>query len=136
MALSALALDFDACCVAPWAVALLGVSGAVMLARLAGLQSLAVAVTLRLGGVGFWYAYRTRSGAKGWGRPIEDRKGRWLICRPDAVCSGAAPPKLGLLMDQLSGLPQLSQFRWLNGRAFAARVHAMVADLDRPAASQ
>lgn len=58
MGLSALALAFGACCVAPWAVALLGVGGAVMLARLAALQPYAVAMTLVLLGIGFWYAYR------------------------------------------------------------------------------
>jgi ABC-type cobalamin transport system permease subunit len=35
LGLSALALAFGVCCVAPWAVTLLGVAGAVLLARLA-----------------------------------------------------------------------------------------------------
>jgi len=34
------------CCVAPWAVALLGVAGAVMLARLAFIQPYVVAATM------------------------------------------------------------------------------------------
>lgn len=50
--LSALALAFGACCTAPWAVALLGVGGALLLARLAALQPYVVAVTLALLGVG------------------------------------------------------------------------------------
>lgn len=56
--LSALALAFGACCVAPWAVTLLGVGGAVMLARLAFVQPYVVAATAALMALGFWYAYR------------------------------------------------------------------------------
>lgn len=56
--LSALALAFGACCVAPWAVALLGVGGAVMLARLAIIQPYVVAATGVLIALGFWYVYR------------------------------------------------------------------------------
>lgn len=56
--LSALALAFGACCVAPWAVALLGVSGAVLLARIARFQPVVVLGTLALLGSGFWFVYR------------------------------------------------------------------------------
>lgn len=75
VALSGLALALGACCVAPWAVGLLGVSGAVMLARLVGLQSPLVALTLLLIGLAFWYAYRARPTAVGENCPAEDRKG-------------------------------------------------------------
>lgn len=75
VALSALALAFGACCVAPWAVAVLGVGGAVMLARLAGLQSAVVVVTLLLVALGLWYAYRRPSHVEGGTCPAEDRKG-------------------------------------------------------------
>jgi hypothetical protein len=61
LGLSALALAFGACCVAPWAVALLGVSGAVLLARMAFVQPYVVAATLVLLGAGFWFAYRRRT---------------------------------------------------------------------------
>jgi hypothetical protein len=63
VALSALALAFGACCIAPWAIGLLGVGGTLLLARLAGLQSPVVVLTLLLVGVGSWYAYRARPGA-------------------------------------------------------------------------
>jgi mercuric ion transport protein len=56
--LSALALALGVCCVAPWAVALLGVAGAVLLARLAFIQSYVVAATIVLLGAGFWFVYR------------------------------------------------------------------------------
>jgi hypothetical protein len=102
VALSALTLAFGACCVAPWAVGLLGVGGAVMLARLAGLQSPVVAVTLVLVGLGFWYAYRTRSGVEGGTCPVEDRKGLRI-----AVWIGAL---IVIGFDIASYLPQLA---WL-----------------------
>ncbi|HZT04252.1 MAG TPA: hypothetical protein VFA39_18535 [Steroidobacteraceae bacterium] len=75
VALSGLALALGACCVAPWAVGLLGVSGAVMLARLAGLQSALVALTVVLTGLGFWYAYRKPSGPQSEACPVDDRRG-------------------------------------------------------------
>lgn len=102
VALSALALAFGACCVAPWAAALLGVGGAVMLARLAGLQSPVVALTLVLVGLGFWYAYRTRSATEGGTCPVEDRKGLRI-----AVWIGAL---IVIGLDIASYLPQLA---WL-----------------------
>ena len=52
----AAALGF--CCTAPWAVALLGVSGAVVLARLAFLLPYVLIGSAALLGVGFWLAYR------------------------------------------------------------------------------
>ena len=58
LGLSALALAFGVCCVAPWAVTLLGVAGAVLLARLAFIQPYVVAGTVVLLGVGFWFVYR------------------------------------------------------------------------------
>lgn len=56
--LSALALAFGVCCVAPWAVTLLGVAGAVLLARLSFIQPYVVAGTIMLLGIGFWFVYR------------------------------------------------------------------------------
>ncbi|MGH8317446.1 MAG: hypothetical protein ACREUL_05640 [Steroidobacteraceae bacterium] len=73
--LSALALGFGACCVAPWAVALLGVGGAVMLARLAVLQPYVVAATLALSGLACWYAYRRQPGAAVASCPARSRRG-------------------------------------------------------------
>jgi mercuric ion transport protein len=58
LGLSALALAFGVCCVAPWAVTLLGVAGAVLLARLAFVQPYVVAATIVLLGIGFWFVYR------------------------------------------------------------------------------
>lgn len=77
LGLSALALAFGACCVAPWAVTSLGVSGAVLLARMAFVQPYAVAVTLALLGVGFWFVYRRRTDAAC--DVAQQRRLRWLV---------------------------------------------------------
>src|SRR5882724_3845984 len=80
LGLSALALAFGVCCVAPWAVTLLGVGGAVLLARLAFIQPYVVAVTLLLIGFGIWYAYRRQSATAVEGCPVENRKAlRWIV---------------------------------------------------------
>ncbi len=76
--LSTLALAFGACCVTPWAVTLLGVSGAVLLARLAFVQPYVVAGTLVLLGVGFWFVYR-RPGADAACDIAQRRRLRWLV---------------------------------------------------------
>jgi hypothetical protein len=102
VALSALALAFGACCVAPWAVGLLGVGGAVLLARLAGLQSPVVAVTPLLLGIGFWYAYRARSDAQGQTCPVEARRGLRI-----AMWIGAL---IVICVDIASYLPRLASF--------------------------
>lgn len=79
--LSAVALAFGVCCVAPWAVTLLGVGGAILLARLAVFQPYVVAATFALIGVGFWYAYRSKPGAADrQACTIENRKSlRWMV---------------------------------------------------------
>ena len=99
--LSALALAFGACCVTPWVVALLGVGGAVALARLAILQPYVIAATLALLGVGFWYAYRRRAVAADCRScPVETRTGLRL-----AVWIGAL---IVIGLDVASYLPRLS----------------------------
>lgn len=47
-----------ACCGVPWAVALFGVTGAVVLARLTFLLPYALAAAILLLGVAFWFVYR------------------------------------------------------------------------------
>jgi hypothetical protein len=78
LGLSALALAFGVCCVAPWAVAVLGVAGAVLLARLAFIQPYVVAATIVLLGVGFWVAYRSPKTAAACD-VAQQRKLRWLV---------------------------------------------------------
>jgi len=57
----------------------------------------------------------------------------WLIYPPVAVWNGAAPPEPAFLMHQLGGLPHTARFPHLDESVFAARVHAMMASLDRTA---
>jgi mercuric ion transport protein len=76
--LSALALAFGVCCVAPWAVTLLGVAGAVLLARLAFIQPYVVAATIVLLGIGFWFVYR-RPRTDAPCDVVQQRRLRWLV---------------------------------------------------------
>jgi hypothetical protein len=135
VALSALALAFGACCVAPWAVGLLGAGGAVLLARLAALLR---SSTSRLywnptGDFGrqmshvlhYWDGHR-------WVYAWDT----WLIYPPDAAWNGAAPPEPAFLMHRLGGLPHTAQFPHLDSRVFAAKVRTMIDGLGRTAASQ
>jgi mercuric ion transport protein len=78
LGLSALALAFGVCCVAPWAVAILGVSGAVLLARLAFIQPFVVAGTIILLGLGFWFVYR-RPRPAGTCDVTQQRRFRWIV---------------------------------------------------------
>jgi len=78
LGLSGLALAFGACCVAPWAVTVLGVSGAVLLARLAFVQPYVVAATLALLGIGFSFVYR-RPGAEAVCDIAQQSRLRWLV---------------------------------------------------------
>lgn len=58
LGLGAFAAAIGACCGVPWAVALLGVSGAVALARLSFLLPYALLGAGALLAVAFWWAYR------------------------------------------------------------------------------
>jgi hypothetical protein len=58
LGLGVLAAAVGGCCAAPWAVALLGVAGAVTLARLTFLLPYALSGSAALLGVAFWWAYR------------------------------------------------------------------------------
>jgi hypothetical protein len=78
LGLSALALAFGVCCVSPWAVTLLGVAGAVWLARLAFILPYAVAATIVLLGVSFWVVYRRPRTAVGCD-VAQQHKLRWLV---------------------------------------------------------
>jgi mercuric ion transport protein len=76
--LGGLALAFWVCCVAPWAVTLLGIAGAVLLARLAFIQPYVVAATIVLLGVGFWFVYRRQRPAAACDL-VQQRRSRWLM---------------------------------------------------------
>lgn len=82
--LSALALAMGVCCVAPWAVTLLGVSGAVFLARAAIVQPYVVAGTGLLLGLGFWFVYRRQAAATVCD-PQRKSRLRWFVWTAAAV---------------------------------------------------
>lgn len=63
--LSGMAAFLGTCCMAPWVVTVLGVSGAVTLARLASWHPYLLAVAAVLLGYAFWSAYRSPALAPG-----------------------------------------------------------------------
>ena len=74
----AAALGF--CCTAPWAVALLGVGGAVVLARMAFLLPYVLIASGALLGIGFWLAYRRPAEcADGTCVPTSRRTLQWVV---------------------------------------------------------
>ena len=77
--LGGLAAGLGLCCSVPWAVALLGVTGAVAFARLAFLLPYALIAALALLGVGFWWAYRPMPCADGSCTPTSRRSLQWIV---------------------------------------------------------
>jgi MerT mercuric transport protein len=78
--LGAFAAAIGACCGLPWAVALLGVSGAVALAGLSFLLPYALLGSAALLAVGFWWAYRPRVVcADGTSKAVSRRGMRWIV---------------------------------------------------------
>jgi hypothetical protein len=53
----------------------------------------------------------------------------WLLYGPEATWQGADPPRPRLLMHQLGALSDNAEFPFLNSRAFAQQVQALLAQL-------
>lgn len=80
-----------ACCGFPWAVALLGVSGAVALARLSFLLPYALLGAGSLLTVAFWWAYRPAAAcADGTCDPINRRPVRFMVWAATVLVVGLA----------------------------------------------
>jgi mercuric ion transport protein len=80
LGLGGLAAALGLCCTVPWAVALLGVTGAVAFARLAFLLPYALVGAVVFLGVGFWWAYRRPVAcAYGTCTPASRRPLQWLV---------------------------------------------------------
>jgi hypothetical protein len=91
LGLGALAAAIGACCGLPWAVALLGVSGAVALARLSFLLPYALAGSGVLLAVAFWWAYRPPAVcADGSCNPATRRPLRWIVWAAALLVAGLA----------------------------------------------
>lgn len=73
------------CCSVPWAVALLGVSGAIAFARLAFLVPYSLAAAAMFLGFGFWLAYRKPACAGGECPTQPPRMLRWTMWGTAAV---------------------------------------------------
>lgn len=78
--LGGVAAALSTCCVAPWAVTLLGVSGAVTLARLAAYQPYVLGAAAVLLGLAFYWAYRADPTCVDSGCEMTNRKRlRWVV---------------------------------------------------------
>jgi mercuric ion transport protein len=73
------------CCSVPWAVALLGVSGAIAFARLAFLLPYSLVGAAVFLGFGFWLAYRKPACADGGCPSQPPRMLRWIMWSTAAV---------------------------------------------------
>ena len=78
--LGGLAAALAACCGAPWAVAVFGVSGAILLARLGFLQPYVLAAMALMLIAAFWFVYRRPAGPEGGVcDPVARRRLRWVV---------------------------------------------------------
>jgi hypothetical protein len=84
-----LAAILGTCCVAPWAVGLVGVSGAVTLARLARFQPYFLVVAAVMLAMAFYWAYRPeRVCADGTCVTTSRRRLRWVVWIAAVVVAG------------------------------------------------
>jgi mercuric ion transport protein len=89
--LGGLAAALGLCCVTPWAVALLGVTGAITFARLAFLMPYAIAGAVLLLAVGFWWAYRRPAACNtGACNTTSRRSLQWVVWIASALVMGLA----------------------------------------------
>lgn len=91
LGLGTLAAAIGACCGVPWAVALLGVSGAVALARLSFLLPYALLGAGALLAFAFWWAYRPAAVcADGTCNPVSRRRLRVIVWVATVLVVGLA----------------------------------------------
>lgn len=80
LGLGGLAAALGLCCSVPWAVALLGVGGAVAFARLAYLLPYALLGAVLLLGIAFWLAYRKAADCEDGSCTPENRRPlQWVV---------------------------------------------------------
>jgi len=79
LGLGGFAAALGLCCSVPWAVALLGVTGAVFFARLAFLMPYALVGSIALLVFGFWLAYRRPVCATGVCEAPRSRTLQWIM---------------------------------------------------------
>lgn len=91
LGLGAFAAAIGACCGFPWAVPLLGVAGAVALARLSFLLPYALLGAGALLALAFWWAYRPVAVcADGTCAPVSRRRLRWVVWAAAVLVAGLA----------------------------------------------
>lgn len=89
--LGGLAAALGTCCVAPWAVTVLGVSGAITLARLAKFQPYLLILATVLLALAFYWAYRPQPACADGSCPtMQRRRQRWMVWAAAAAFAGLA----------------------------------------------
>lgn len=97
LGLGGFAAALGLCCTVPWAVTLLGVTGAVALARLAFLLPYALIAAVVLLGVSFWYAYRQPvTCVDGTCAPASRRTLQWIVWIAALIVAALAAVALSL----------------------------------------
>lgn len=101
LGLGSLAAALGLCCTVPWAVALLGVTGAVAFARLAFLLPYALIGAIVLLGVGFWWAYRRPVACvDGTCTPASRRLLQWIVWIAASIVGALSVVALSLRVTQ------------------------------------
>src|SRR5882724_9710135 len=96
LGMGGLAAALGLCCTVPWAVALLGVTGAVAFARLAFLMPYALVGAAALLAGGFWAAYRPVPACADGSCAAGSRRGlRWIVWIATALVCALAVIALG-----------------------------------------
>lgn len=91
LGLGGFAAALGLCCTVPWAVALLGITGAIAFARLAFLLPYALIGAAALLAVGFWVAYRPVAACVDDRCAAASRRGiRWTVWTATAVVCALA----------------------------------------------
>lgn len=90
LGLGGLAAALGLCCSVPWAVALFGVTGAVLFARLAFLMPYALVGSVALLAFGFWLAYRRPACAAGACDLPKNRALQWVMWTAAITVAGLA----------------------------------------------
>lgn len=100
LGLGGFAAALGLCCTVPWAVALLGVTGAVAFARLAFLLPYALIGAVALLAVGFWWAYRPLACADGACAPTNRRTLRLIVWLAALIVGALSAVALSLQVTQ------------------------------------
>ncbi|MGH8397613.1 MAG: hypothetical protein ACRETA_05135 [Gammaproteobacteria bacterium] len=97
--LSGIASALGLCCFAPWVVPLMGVSGAILFARLGAYRPYFIGIAALLMGVALWAAYRSRKACT-----IDGDKRRYLTWLNVLLVIGVLVLMIAVFADQIEAV--------------------------------